>query len=122
MRRAKDELGTDDIATIVRNYQGGRSGLRHGIFTFPSRRLGTWIEMRTGTSAALTDLPHDDSRTVRLPNLMPAQALEKTLGTDRDTLRALNSGAPFNRSGPGVVPSPAALNYEFPPASIQDVC
>ena len=90
MRRAKDELGTDDIATIVRNYQGRTFGFASRNF-YVSFLAALEVDRNAEKYFGRIDRqPHDDSRTVRLPNLMPAQALEKTLGTDRDTLRALN--------------------------------
>ena len=90
MRRAKDELGTDDIATIVRNYQGRTFGFASRNF-YVSFLAALEVDRNADQYFGRIDRqPHDDSRTVRLPNLMAAQALEKTLGTDRDTLRALN--------------------------------
>jgi len=90
MRRAKEELGTDDITTIVRNYQGHTFGFASRNF-YVSFLAALNVDRNADRFFGRVDrMPHDDSRTVRLPALMPAQALEKTLGTDRDTLRALN--------------------------------
>lgn len=90
MRRAKDELGTDDITTIVRNYQGRTFGFASRNF-YVSFLAALEVDRNAERYFGRIDRqPHDESRTVRLPNLMPAQSLEKTLGTDRETLRALN--------------------------------
>jgi membrane-bound lytic murein transglycosylase D len=90
MRRAKDELGTDDITTIVRNYQGRTFGFASRNF-YVSFLAALEVDRNAERYFGRIDRqPHDESRTVRLPNLMPAQALEKTLGTDRETLRTLN--------------------------------
>jgi membrane-bound lytic murein transglycosylase D len=90
MRRAKEELGTDDITTIVRNYQGHTFGFASRNF-YVSFLAALDVDRNAERFFGRVDrMPHDDSRTVRLPALVPAQALEKTLGTDRETLRALN--------------------------------
>jgi len=90
MRRAKEELGTDDIATIVRNYQGRTFGFASRNF-YVSFLAALDVDRNADKFFGRIDrMPHDDSRTVRLPALMPAQALEKSIGTDRETLRALN--------------------------------
>jgi len=90
MRRAKEELGTDDITTIVRNYQGKTFGFASRNF-YVSFLAALEVDRNAEKFFGRLDRrPHDDSRTVRLPALMPAQTLEKALGTDRETLRALN--------------------------------
>ncbi len=90
MRRAKEELGTDDIVTIVRNYQGRTFGFASRNF-YVSFLAALDVDRNADKFFGRIDrMPHDDSRTVRLPALMPAQALEKSIGTDRETLRALN--------------------------------
>jgi membrane-bound lytic murein transglycosylase D len=90
MRRAKDELGTDDITTILRNYQGRTFGFASRNF-YVSFLAALEVDRNADRYFGRVDrMPGDDSRTVRLPALVPAQSLEKALGTDRETLRALN--------------------------------
>lgn len=90
MRRAKEELGTDDITTIVRTYQGRTFGFASRNF-YVSFLAALEVDRNVDRFFGPVErLPHDESRTVRLPALIPAQALERALGTDRETLQALN--------------------------------
>jgi membrane-bound lytic murein transglycosylase D len=90
MRHAREQMGTDDIVTIVRNYQSRTFGFasRNFYVSFlaaleidrnPEKFFGR-IERATG----------DSSRVVRLPAAVSAPVLEKAVGTDREALRALN--------------------------------
>lgn len=90
MKRAKEEMGTDDITTILRNYQGRTFGFASRNF-YVSFLAALEVDRNAERYFGKVDrMPRDDSRTVRLPALMPAQALEKALGTDPETLRSLN--------------------------------
>ena len=87
MRKAKEELGTDDITTIIRNYQGRTFGFASRNF-YVSFLAALEVDRNAERFFGRLDRqPRDDSRTVRLPALMPAQTLERALGTDRDTNR-----------------------------------
>ena len=90
MSRAKELMGTDDIVTIVRNYQSRTFGFasRNFYVSFlAALEIDRNVERFFGH---LERLPPDSSRTVRLTNFVPVSALARALGTDRDTLRGLN--------------------------------
>ncbi len=90
MRRAKELMGTDDIVTIVRNYQSRTFGFASRNF-YVSFLAALEIDRNADRFFGRVDrAPPDSSRVVRLPYFVPAQALERALGADRDMLRALN--------------------------------
>jgi membrane-bound lytic murein transglycosylase D len=90
MRRAKELMGTDDIVTIVRNYQSRTFGFASRNF-YVSFLAALEIDRNTERFfGRIERAPPDSSRVVRLPYYVPAQTLERALGTDRDMLRALN--------------------------------
>jgi membrane-bound lytic murein transglycosylase D len=90
MRRAKEQMGTDDIVTILRNYQSRTFGFASRNF-YVSFLAALEIDRNPEKFfGRIERSPADTSRTVRLPVSVSAQALEKTLGTDRETLRNLN--------------------------------
>jgi membrane-bound lytic murein transglycosylase D len=90
MRRAIDQLGTDDITTVVRKYKS-RS------FGFASRNfyvaLLAAVDVSTDPERYFGPLerhPPDASRVLTLPSYIRASTLAKTLGVDEDTLAELN--------------------------------
>jgi len=90
MRRAKELMGTDDIVTILRSYQSRSFGFasRNFYVSFlAALEIDREVERFFGH---LDRLPPDTSRTLRLPHYIPVTALERALGTDRETLRSLN--------------------------------
>jgi membrane-bound lytic murein transglycosylase D len=90
MRRAKELMGTDDIVTIVRNYQSRTFGFASRNF-YVSFLAALEIDRNADRYfGRIERAPPDASRIVKLPYYVPAQALERALGTDRDMLRALN--------------------------------
>jgi membrane-bound lytic murein transglycosylase D len=90
MRRAKEQMGTDDITTILRNYQSRTFGFASRNF-YVSFLAALEIDRNVDRFFGKLDRsPVDASRTLRLPHYVPAQALERALGTDRETLRNLN--------------------------------
>ncbi len=90
MRRAKELMGTDDIVTIVRNYQSRTFGFASRNF-YVSFLAALEIDRNAERYfGRIERAPPDASRVVKLPYYVPAQALERALGTDRDMLRALN--------------------------------
>jgi membrane-bound lytic murein transglycosylase D len=90
MRRAKELMGTDDIVTIVRNYQSHSFGFASRNF-YVSFLAALEIDRKAEQFFGHFErLPQDSSRTLRLPQYVPAAALARVLGTDRDTLRNLN--------------------------------
>lgn len=90
MRRAKEQLGTADIATIVRKYNSRTFGFasRNFYVAFlaameidadPSKFFGP-IERN----------PADSSIAVEMPAFVPAANVARAFGVDRDELRKLN--------------------------------
>src|SRR5690606_21436281 len=90
MRRAKEQLGTSDITTIVRKYQSRSFGFASRNFyvaflaaleidTDPERFLG-----------AIRRDPPDNSRVVRMPHYVPAGHLLTAMELEREELRRLN--------------------------------
>ncbi len=90
MRRAKEQMGTDDIVTILRNYQSRTFGFASRNF-YVSFLAALEIDRNPERFfGRIERSPADTSHIVRLPVSLSAQALAKTLGTDRETLRNLN--------------------------------
>ena len=90
MRRAKEQLGTSDITTIVRKYQS-RS------FGFASRNFYVAflaaLEIDSNPDKFFTGLrrnPADTSRVLVLPGPVPASRMASLLEVDREDLRRLN--------------------------------
>lgn len=90
MRRAKRQQGTDDIETIVRNYNGRTFGFasRNFYVAFlaaldidrdPERYFGT-----------VSPSPAANTLTVEVPDFVSVEALERTLDIDRRRLRYWN--------------------------------
>ncbi len=90
MRRAIEQVGTDDIAVIVRKYKS-RS------FGFASRNFYTAllaaVDVDQGSGAVLrrarSHAP-DNSRVLVLPDYIAVGTLAKSLGVSRDTLESMN--------------------------------
>ena len=90
MQRAKELMGTDDIVTIVRGYQSRSFGFASRNF-YVSFLAALDIDRHSERFFGhLERQPPDGSRAVRLQQYVPAAALARALGTDRDTLRSLN--------------------------------
>jgi membrane-bound lytic murein transglycosylase D len=90
MRRAKEQLGTDDIATIVRKYNS-RS------FGFASRNFYVAFLAAVEIDAdpqkffgSIERNPVDTSRVMVLPNFAPSASVMAALGIEREELRRLN--------------------------------
>lgn len=90
MRRAKEQMGTSDITTIVRNYSS-RS------FGFASRNFYVAflaaLEIDADPAKFFGPIrlnPVDDSQVLSLSGYIPASQLADALQVDRDVLRKLN--------------------------------
>jgi membrane-bound lytic murein transglycosylase D len=90
MRRAREQLGTDDIVKIVREYHSPSFG-------FASRNF--YVSFLAALSVSqnpdkyFTNLDRSSEsgfRELKMPASTSAAALQRTLGIDRDTLRGLN--------------------------------
>jgi membrane-bound lytic murein transglycosylase D len=123
MRRAKEQLGTDDIAVIVRKYNSRSFGFASRNFYvafLAALEIDSDPEKYFGS---IRRNPVDDSHLLPLPNFMPASRLASLLDLDRDELKRLNpsllpsvwSGARyipkgFNLRVPATLDLTAALN------------
>jgi membrane-bound lytic murein transglycosylase D len=90
MRRAKEQLGTNDITTIVRKYQS-RS------FGFASRNFYVAflaaLEIDTNPEKFFPGIrlnPADNSRVMVMPQPVPASRIATALDVEREDLRRLN--------------------------------
>ena len=90
MRRAVRDTGTDDIGTIVRDYDGR-------LFGFASRNFYASFLAALDVSkdyrryfGALTRRPADNLQRIELPAYFPAEALSKGFGVNTTTLQQLN--------------------------------
>jgi len=90
MRRAKEKLGTDDIATIVRKYESRTFGFASRNFYLAFLAA---LEIDTQPEKFFGPLRRDaidNSQIVVLPDYMPMPSLANALGVDSDVLKKLN--------------------------------
>lgn len=90
MRRAKEKLGTDDIATIVRQYESRTFGFASRNFYLAFLAA---LEIDTNPEKFFGPLSRDaidNSQVVVLPDYMPMPSLANALGVEPDVLRKLN--------------------------------
>ena len=90
LRRAQDELGTSDIAVIVKRYQGATFGFASRNFYvafLAALQVDRNAEKYFGP---ITRLPDTDSTPVELPDYIPVDALAKAFKADIGALRVLN--------------------------------
>ena len=122
LRRAQDELGTSDIAAIVRRYQGATFGFASRNFYvafLAALEVDRHAERFFGP---ITHLPNTESFTTELPDYAPIDALARAFKTDLGALRVLNpalrppvwNGTRFVPRGyalrlPGAAPAPSDL-------------
>jgi membrane-bound lytic murein transglycosylase D len=122
LRRAQDELGTSNIATILRRYQGPNFGFASRNF-YVAFLAALEIDRRAdGYFGPIVRLPNTESWTTELPDYIPVEALARAFRVDLGALKVLNpalrppiwSGARFVPRGyalrlPGAAPAPAEL-------------
>jgi membrane-bound lytic murein transglycosylase D len=117
LRRAQDELGTSDIAVIVKRYQGRTFGFASRNFYVAFLAALEVDRNAERYFGPLTRLPDTDSTPIQLPDYIPVAALAKAFKVDMGALRVLNpalrppiwSGARFVPRGynlrvPGAAP------------------
>lgn len=90
MRRAQEQLGTSDITTIVRNYDGRTFGFASRNF-YVAFLAALEIDADPQKFFGPVKLdPVDDSRVLVMSGYMPVSALSTALQVDRERLRRLN--------------------------------
>ncbi len=118
LRRAQDELGTSDIAVIVKRYQGATFGFASRNFYvafLAALEVDRHAEKYFGP---LTRLPDAQSTLVVVPDYIPVDALAKAFGADLGALRVLNPALrPPIWSGARFVPRGYALRVPGVPQS-----
>jgi membrane-bound lytic murein transglycosylase D len=90
LRRAQDELGTSDIAVIVKRYQGKTFGFASRNFYvafLAALEVDRNADMFFGP---ISRLPDTESTPVELPDYIPVDALAKAFKVDMGALRVLN--------------------------------
>ena len=90
LRRAQDELGTSDIAVIVKRYQGKTFGFASRNFYVAFLAALEVDRNAEKYFGPITRLPDTDSTPVELPDYIPIDALSKAFKVDMGALRVLN--------------------------------
>jgi membrane-bound lytic murein transglycosylase D len=90
LRRAQDELGTSDIAVIVKRYQGATFGFASRNFYVAFLAALEVDRNAEKYFGPITRLPDTDSTPVELPDYIPVEALAKAFKVDMGALRVLN--------------------------------
>jgi membrane-bound lytic murein transglycosylase D len=90
LRRAQDELGTSDIAVIVKRYQGATFGFASRNFYVAFLAALEVDRNAEKYFGPLTHLPDAQSTVVVLPDYIPVDALAKAFKADPGALRVLN--------------------------------
>jgi membrane-bound lytic murein transglycosylase D len=105
MRRAKETVGTDDFVKINRTYNSRTFGFASRNF-FPSFLAALTIDENPEKYfGPLQRRPEQKFREITMPAYVRLTTLERTLGVDREQLRALNPGwRPTIYSGTRLVP------------------
>src|ERR1700721_705064 len=105
LRRAQDELGTSDIAVIVKRYQGKTFGFASRNFYVAFLAALEVDRNAEKFFGPLTRLPDTDSTPTELPDYIPVDALAKAFKVDMGALRVLNPALrPPRWHGARVVP------------------
>ncbi len=90
LRRAQDELATDNIAVIVKRYQGSTFGFASRNFYVAFLAALEVDRNAEKYFGPLTHLPDTTSTLVVLPDYIPVDALAKAFKADIGALRVLN--------------------------------
>jgi membrane-bound lytic murein transglycosylase D len=110
LRRAQDELATDNIAVIVKRYQGSTFGFASRNFYVAFLAALEVDRNAEKYFGPLTHLPDTTSTLVTMPDYIPVDALAKAFKADIGALRVLNPALrPPIWSGARFVPRGYAL-------------
>lgn len=90
LRRAQDELGTSDIAVIVKRFQGATFGFASRNFYVAFLAALEVDRNAEKYFGPMTRLPETESTPVELPDYISVDALAKSFKVDMGALRVLN--------------------------------
>lgn len=90
LRRAQEELGSSDIAVIVKRFQGATFGFASRNFYVAFLAALEVDRNADKYFGPITRLPETDSTAVDLPDYVPVDALGKAFKVDMGALRVLN--------------------------------
>src|ERR1700722_11846553 len=90
LRRAQDELGTSDIAVIVKRFQGNTFGFASRNFYVAFLAALEVDRNADKYFGPITRLPDTESTPVELADYVPVEALAKAFKVDMGALRVLN--------------------------------
>jgi membrane-bound lytic murein transglycosylase D len=90
LRRAQDELGTSDIAVIVKRYQGSTFGFASRNFYVAFLAALEVDRNAEKYFGPMTHLPETQSTVVEVPDYVPIDALAKAFKVDMGALQVLN--------------------------------
>jgi membrane-bound lytic murein transglycosylase D len=90
LRRAQDDLGSSDIAVIVKRYQGATFGFASRNFYVAFLAALEVDRNAEKYFGPITRLPDTDSTAVELPDYIPVDTLAKAFKVDMGALRVLN--------------------------------
>jgi membrane-bound lytic murein transglycosylase D len=90
LRRAQDDLGTSDIAVIVKRFQGATFGFASRNFYVAFLAALEVDRNADKYFGPIARLPDTDSVVVELPDYIPVEALSKAFKVDMGALRVLN--------------------------------
>ena len=120
LRRAQDELGSSDIAVIVKRYQGATFGFASRNFYVAFLAALEVDRNAEKYFGPITRLPETDSTPVELPDYIPVEALAKAFKVDMGALRVLNpSLRPPVWSGSRLAPRGYALRLPGVPPQLE---
>ncbi|HXC10799.1 MAG TPA: transglycosylase SLT domain-containing protein [Steroidobacteraceae bacterium] len=90
LRRAQDELGTSDIAVIVKRFQGATFGFASRNFYVAFLAALEVDRNADKYFGPIARLPDTDSVVAELPDYIPVESLSKAFKVDMGALRVLN--------------------------------
>jgi membrane-bound lytic murein transglycosylase D len=90
LRRAQDDLGTSDIAVIVKRYQGSTFGFASRNFYVAFLAALEVDRNAEKYFGPMTHLPETQSTVVEVPDYVPIDALAKAFKVDMGALQVLN--------------------------------
>ncbi|HEX7417331.1 MAG TPA: LysM peptidoglycan-binding domain-containing protein [Steroidobacteraceae bacterium] len=90
MRHARDSMGTEDIALIVRNYRSSTFGFASRNFYVSFLAALSIMQNPEKYFGSIERVPEQHFREISTPAFVPVAALERALKINREQLRSLN--------------------------------